>query len=104
MKSALNNACISALLSVAVVFALPTFAANTPAGVSTSTGVSTSGDLETPDLGNNAGSVNLSTQQPARHMSKKAITTTRKARAQNVRQLNQRRVNPAVGGSASVQQ
>jgi hypothetical protein len=97
MKIAVNIACIPALLWGAVVFAVPTFAANTPVGVSTSTGVSTSGDLQTPDLGNNAGSVNLSTQRSGSHKSKKATAGANKPETETNRQLHNRRTSTIQG-------
>ena len=75
------------------------------AGRSTSTGglSSSGGDINNTTAGNNAGSVDMSSQTPSHRMARKAQTNANAAEMETTRQLNQQQAQSGVqtqGGAA----
>jgi hypothetical protein len=88
MKSTLNHACISALLSGAVLVAIPAFAQNADAGANANAGAdaaTTSNDTTNAAADNNAGGMKMATH----HKAKKAQHASNAAEVETTRQLNQ---------------
>ncbi len=130
MKTTLNNACISALLCGAVIFAAPAIAQQGAAGVSESAGATATGAVNPAASAGISGSVNspagavtggvntqahgglntdttasiTSTQTPAARMSSRARAAADASEAEATRQLNsQATVNARGTTGATIQ-